>query len=308
MFGSIRSFVSAWAASGLVALAVLAGAGATQPAAAQEKPEGGGAGEAPPVEMPWPPPFKGVTWTAGPAKATIGSHSELDLPEGYHFGDGDAARAILRMWGNLTGSSELGVVLPAKGHWAVFFEFEDIGYVKDDEKIDAGALMESMKENDKRANEMRRSQGLPELELVGWLVEPHYDEATKNLEWGIRLRSAEGESANYKVKLLGRHGVMNAELVCGAEEMQALLPPFRKLIAGHAFSAGNTYGEYKQGDKVAEYGLAALVAGGGLALAAKAGILQKFWKFIVAGVVALVAGVKKLFGKGGNERRGPIRS
>ncbi len=74
------------------------------------------------------------------------------------------------------------------------------------------------------------------------------------------------------------------------------MPEFRRLIAGHSFTAGQDYGSYRSGDKVAEYGLAALAAGGALALAAKTGLLAKFWKLIVAGVVALGAGIKRMFG------------
>jgi uncharacterized membrane-anchored protein len=73
------------------------------------------------------------------------------------------------------------------------------------------------------------------------------------------------------------------------------------------FQPGNTYAEFDPKiDKVAEYGLAGLIAGGALAGAAKLGLLAGFFKWIVAAVLALkkaiifvviaiVAGVKKLW-------------
>jgi uncharacterized membrane-anchored protein len=66
------------------------------------------------------------------------------------------------------------------------------------------------------------------------------------------------------------------------------------------FNEGNRYTDFNpKVDKVATYGIAALVAGG---LAAKLGFFKLFWigllaakKFIIIGVVALSAWVRKLF-------------
>src|SRR5256885_3533350 len=48
--------------------------------------------------------------------------------------------------------------------------------------------------------------GLPAMTLLGWDVKPHYDEASHNLEWSLRLRTegGDGETLNYEVRLLGR--------------------------------------------------------------------------------------------------------
>ena len=68
------------------------------------------------------------------------------------------------------------------------------------------------------------------------------------------------------------------------------------------FTDDQTYAAYKPGDKVADYGLAALVTGGAVAVAAKSGLwkvivgaLVAGWKFIVAGVVALFAALGRIF-------------
>jgi uncharacterized membrane-anchored protein len=68
------------------------------------------------------------------------------------------------------------------------------------------------------------------------------------------------------------------------------------------FTDGNRYTDFKPGtDKVAAYGFAGLIAGGVLA---KAGFFKVIWLFaakfikvIIVGVVALFAGIGKLFGK-----------
>ena len=72
---------------------------------------------------------------------------------------------------------------------------------------------------------------------------------------------------------------------------------------------GQAYSDWRSGDKVAKYGLTALIVGGAAAAAVKTGLLFKFWKLIVAGFLALVAFVKRAFnymkrvltGKAGDE-------
>jgi hypothetical protein len=51
---------------------------------------------------------------------------------------------------------------------------------------------------------------------------------------------------------------------------------------------------FQPGDRLAGYGLTALVGGGAVAVAAKTGLLQKFGKFLVFLVVGALAGLKKL--------------
>jgi uncharacterized membrane-anchored protein len=69
-------------------------------------------------------------------------------------------------------------------------------------------------------------------------------------------------------------------------------------MKGFTYVPGQTYGEFKPGDKIAEYGLAALVAGGAGVFAAKTGLFAKLWKFILAGLAAIGAFLNKLFGFG----------
>ena len=50
-----------------------------------------------------------------------------------------------------------------------------------------------------------------------------------------------------------------------------------------------------KGDRVAEYGLTALVAGGVGAAAVKSGLLGKIWKALVFAVLAVGAALKRFF-------------
>lgn len=180
--------------------------------------------------------------------------------------------------------------------------------MKDDEKddIDADALLKDMSEGQEAANEQRTKRGMSALKLDGWAVAPRYNSQTNNLEWALRVRSVpdNGISVNYNTKLLGREGVMSAKLICGPEELQALLPEYAQIIAGFGFVEGQRYAEFREGDKVAKYGLTALIAGSGafaaqkMGLFAKLGVLMaKMGKLIIVPIVAALAGLKALFGK-----------
>jgi uncharacterized membrane-anchored protein len=53
------------------------------------------------------------------------------------------------------------------------------------------------------------------------------------------------------------------------------------------FRQGSRYADFISSDKVATYGLTALIAGGAGAVAVKTGLFMKMWKFILAIVLAL---------------------
>ena len=74
------------------------------------------------------------------------------------------------------------------------------------------------------------------------------------------------------------------------------------------FKEGSRYADFDpKTDKVAKYGIAALVAGGALAAAAKLGFLKVIWvailalkKFIIIGAIAVAAFFKKMFNRSGS--------
>jgi uncharacterized membrane-anchored protein len=80
------------------------------------------------------------------------------------------------------------------------------------------------------------------------------------------------------------------------------------MIGSTKFLPGHKYSEWRKGDKVAAYGLTALVAGGAGVAASKLGLFGKIGKFfvllfaklgklLIAGVVGVVAVIKALFRK-----------
>ncbi len=239
-------------------------------------------------------PIAALDWHKGPATEDIAAKATIRTDADLSFLDEANSRRFLELTGNIPEDGNFIVVSESQQWWATF-AFDPVGYVKDDEKIDADELLETLKGGDAPSNEYRRQLGLGELHTVGWVVPPHYDTQTRQLEWGLKVRSDNGESVNYTVRLLGRTGVMNATLVADPETLDKDIPSFKASLAGFAFKPGETYAEYREGDRVAEYGLAALVVGGAAAVAAKTGFLAKFWKLIVLGVGALIAAASRLF-------------
>jgi uncharacterized membrane-anchored protein len=139
---------------------------------------------------------------------------------------------------------------------------------------------------------------MPAIYTAGWAVPPRYDQTTKRLEWGVQLRGEDGHPlVNYKIRLLGRRGVMHAILVTTPERLDRDVAEFKAALVGYTFVSGERYSEFRAGDRVAEYGLAALVLGGAAAVATKSGFLKAFGKLIVVGVAGLGAAVVALLRK-----------
>ena len=246
----------------------------------------------------------------------LGGKAEIAIPPGYRFTPSDGTRKLMAMYGNPPTERELGMLATeGLGPW-IIFEFEDSGYVKDDEKdkIDADEMLASLREGQQQGNKYRREHGLPELEILGWVVPPRYNEKTHNLEWGTRLKSLnnDGISINYNTRLLGRKGVMEVTLVCEPEDMEKMIAEQEKILAGFNYIEGERYAEFREGDKVAKYGLTALIAGTGAFAAAKMGLFgklgllfAKLGKAAILLVVGALAGLKKLFGKIFGSRQPP---
>ena len=243
--------------------------------------------------------IRNLGWKVGPSEGKIAGRATIAIPAKYVFlGAADTSK-FLTLMRNLPRTDSY-TFAPENLDWFSIFDFEDTGYVKDDEKIDADAVLQSLKEGNARGNEERKKRGYPALNLDGWFVPPHYDTATKRLEWATKLSSEGGTSVNYRIRILGRAGVMSAVLVSDPDSLDKDIKVFKTALNDFSFDAGQRYAEYRPGDKIAEYGLTGLIIGGAAAAAAKTGLFKVIGKFgilIFAGAAAIIGGLfKKLFG------------
>ena len=259
-------------------------------------------------------PFANLPWEFGPTKGAIGTRATIDVPEGYAFLDAEGARQFNEIAENPPTGTDEYILAPTDLAWVAFFNFNEVGYVKDDEKLDPDDILGSIREGTKAGNEEREKRGWDTMEILGWSFQPQYDQQINALEWAIlaQMQQSGSQVINYNTRLLGRRGVMEVVVATDPELLTTSIANFKSLVPGYQFSTGEKYAEFKEGDHIAEYGLAALITGGAAAVAAKKGwlaaigvFLLKIWKLLVVGVVAVGAGFRKFFKRGGNDTPQP---
>lgn len=241
-----------------------------------------------------------IDWQDGPATGKLGNIAEINIPEGYRFADKTGAEKVLQLTQNIPSGRELGVLVANDADWFMIFEFDDSGYVKDEEggSLNGDAILKNLKDNTESANTERSKRGWKPIHITGWQRTPFYDPQTHNLTWATLVRgdnAQEEPAVNHSIRILGRHGTMNVDLVASPAEYAAITGKFNTLMSGFHYTQGNRYSDFTKGDKMAEYGLTALIVGGGAAVALKTGLLAKLWKFIVMLIVGIGAAIKKLF-------------
>lgn len=199
-------------------------------------------------------------------------------------------REFLEANENPVSNRELGILLPDAGDWYAIFEFNPIGYVKEDEmdRLHPAILLESIRVDNRKANKERVEKGWPTMQILGWAEEPKYDPVTKNLLWAVRAES-EGQSIlNHNTRLLGRRGVMQAVVVATPTQMDSVVQRFKRILVGFSFTNGNRYWDFQEGDRVANYGLATLISGGSSDESSGPESTRAPWLLVlVAGVVIL---------------------
>jgi uncharacterized membrane-anchored protein len=241
-----------------------------------------------------------------------GGMATLNVPENFRYLSPEQAdRVIVDAWGNPPGTKTLGMLFPATVSplspegWGVVITFEEDGYVEDDEagKINYDDLLKQMKEATAERNKERQQQGFEAVNLVGWATRPHYDQNSHKLYWAKELNFAGApmNTLNYDIRVLGRRGVLSFNAVASMDQLAAIEKDMQEVLAFAEFNPGHRYADFSSStDKVAAYGIGALIAG---KVAAKVGLFKLALGFILAGKKFLLLGllavagfVKKLFG------------
>lgn len=262
----------------------------------------------------------GLPHKKGPVKVTLGSNlATMEVPEGFIYMDKATTTSLLEQTGNFPDGKELGCLMidDEKESFWVVISYEDMGYVKDDDAadIDADALLKDFKTGTEAANEKRKEMGQPPLNLVGWGEEPRYEADHHHLVWALIGESSGEQVVNFNTRVLGREGVMSLNLICSPKDLDGYKPKMDGILKATKYVEGKRYADYKEGDKVSEAGLIALVAGG--AAAAKLGFFAKIGKFllyllvvgkkfIVVILVGAFALIKNVFTGGGRSEPEPL--
>lgn len=253
-----------------------------------------------------------LTYEDGIAKVPEAG-ATIKLNHGFRYlAAADARRVLEDLWGNPPDASVLGLIVPgtpglADDHgWAVVVTYSDDGHVSDEDAagIDYAELLQDMQASTADENEARKEQGYPTVDLVGWAAAPRYDAASKKLHWAKELAfdGSSDHTLNYDIRVLGRSGYLSLNAVASHADLAAVESGMREVLDMVEFEPGHRYADFNEStDKVAAYGVAALV--GGVA-ASKAGLFAKIGLLLLKAkklAILLVVGVgyalKRIFGK-----------
>jgi uncharacterized membrane-anchored protein len=196
----------------------------------------------------------------------------------------------MQAYGNGADSSLIGLFTPeadSDDDWIITANFEKADYIKDDDarNWDVKELLQSLRDGTESQNEERRSRGIPELQVDGWVQQPKYDSATQRLVWSVsghdKGQPITGDATvNYNTYALGRDGYITLDLLTSKDLVEAQKPALLALLDNLTFNDGKRYADFNSStDKIAEYGLAALVAG---VAAKKLGLVAVVLAFIAS--------------------------
>jgi uncharacterized membrane-anchored protein len=236
-----------------------------------------------------------------------GGIGELTVPAGYRYLDSAQSRRVLTTyWHNPDGTS-LGMLFPKdkgpldENSWAYVIEYDEMGYVKDDdaEDIDYSDLLADMQKDLEEENPEREKAGYEAVYLMGWGANPYYDKDQHALHWAkvLRFGSSPDSTLNYNVRLLGRKGVLVLNAVASPEQLTEIKASIPALLASVSFAKGQQYTDYNASiDEVAAYTIGGLVAGKVLAKVGFFAIILKFWKLGLLALGGVWAAIKRFFG------------
>ncbi len=242
--------------------------------------------------------------------------AKLIVPKGFKYLNGKDSEMILTdIWGNPPSNFQdrsLGLIFPENtspfidSSYAINITYTEDGYVNDEDakSIDYDELLSTMQEDCINENPYRKERGYEAIYLIGWASPPFYDEENKKLHWAKELQFGDYEdhTLNYNIRILGRKGYLQLNVIGNMNVLGEVTRDNDIILNSVNFTEGNQYDDFNPDyDKVAAYGIGALIAGKAIAkvgVFAKLGILlAKFWKIIAVGFVGLLAGIKKIFSK-----------
>lgn len=226
--------------------------------------------------------------------------AELNLGDRFRYlSPTDTDRLLVEGWGNPKSDPTLGMIIPANvspleaAGWGVIVEYEDSGHVSDEDAKDINydEMLVDMQKDTKANNEERIKAGYGSIDLVGWASKPYYDATGHRMHWAkeLKFNGSDENTLNYNIRVLGREGVLILNAISSMDQFATIKPELEQMVKVAEFTPGNRYSEFNEAtDRMSEYGLAALVAGG---VAAKAGWLAPILLFFKKFAVLLVLGL-----------------
>ena len=223
---------------------------------------------------------------AGPY-ALRASHATVQLPAGQMLLLGADAERYSWLTSGLEfpGTEAVLTYDSDNANGDVYYDWRGEGYIADSDwdDVDGDALLAQYREVTESSNKERVKNGAAPIQVVGWLETPHYDKATRTVTYAMELKDDRGGWANAVALRLGRTGYTEFTWVGSTEQFKGSRGRpdlLNQGLAIHAFDAGYRYEDFRDGDKVAAYGIAGVMAAA-LGLESKGQIIADLAKIAI---------------------------
>jgi uncharacterized membrane-anchored protein len=240
--------------------------------------------------------IRAMHWSSSPQDLSA-SQSNVVPPAHVRMIRGDEARTFDKLINGQADAATEAIASDPRTGDVVYLQFSDAGYVTVDDwtKVDSGQLLQSIRDNTETSNADRKASGVAAIHVLDWVQKPAFDPTTKTVRWAISAKSDDSPApiVNSIAIKLGRHGYEKFTWVTAKETYVAKGGMLDQIVAAQSFNQGARYQDYVTGDKLAGYGIAALVGTVAGATLVKTGALlaillfmKKLWFLGVAGILA----------------------
>jgi len=247
--------------------------------------------------------LKKLHWAVG-QHALADSHGTFTAPQGVKAVTGSEARHADDVINGTSGSDSEAVAMVSTSGDVLYLTFVSSGFVTADDwkEVDAPKMLQDIRDATDGQNEERKKNGQSGLQVDGWVQEPRFDAARHSVVWILKLHEDNGGRPflNATALALGRDGYERFVLAADADNPAKARSELNSLVGNFSYNKGSRWTDHLSGDKLAGFGIAALVgtvAGATIAKTVGFGalllLLKKFFVLIVAAVIGAIAWLRK---------------
>ncbi len=217
------------------------------------------------------------------------SQSTVTVPDDHTIVIGEDARRLATALGN---DDEAIEALIMDDDNTFVFTYCDVGYIslEDIDDIDPLVMIQHVSEDCEQDNQQRLADGRPLKHILGWAQKPTLHPDTNTLSLAMESEAGGERHIDLITIRLSRSGFEMISWVATKEEYAARDQILTPILETHTFASGDNYNDHMDGDKIASFSIAGLVATSiGLHMAKAAGwlvTLKKFGSLIVAFIMA----------------------
>jgi uncharacterized membrane-anchored protein len=224
---------------------------------------------------------------------------KVNIPPGFKYLEPSQAEQVLtELWGNpRNGKMTLGLLMPEvhslinDNCCVINIQYDEIGYVKDDDAdaINYEELLMQMQKESVAVNEKRQDAGFEPVSILGWAFPPYYDKQRKILHSAtkVKMGNSHSNTLNYKVKMLGRKGVIVLHAIAPMSDMAQVKNDLALVSGNVSFSDTYQYQSFNpEQDQVSINGIGRLVSGNVLTKIDFKGIFVNYWYLLLIAFIA----------------------